>query len=277
MKSHRTEIALGLLLAVLFACFWAWQAPGARGRLAATEVEEYIGKMKGRLPATPEREAEFLARLPAWGNADDGKPVYMLNVMSYLPQLQPVPGESSTDISPVESNRIYEAHVMPLAVQLGAYPIVGGETSGIPMPGMRHNDLTGADQAIDRTDRVLVMRYPSRRAFLELISDPRYLRWAPYKFAALELALLPVTARAVIPDLRWIVGWVGLTALLATGWFLAARRAASGKGRELRPNRSLIRASRGENGAATCRANTRQPKYRRGPAPSRAPGSAASP
>jgi hypothetical protein len=107
---------------------------------------------------------------------------------------------------------------------------IGGETTGIPMPGMRHADLTGADEAIDRTDRVLVMRYPSRRAFLELISDPRYLRWAPYKFAALELALLPVTARAVIPDLRWIVGWVSLSTLLATGWILAARKAASGQG-----------------------------------------------
>jgi hypothetical protein len=230
MKTYRTELVLGLVLAVFFAAFWAWQTPGSRERLSATDVDAYIQRMQGKLPATPEREAAFLARLRAWGNADDGKPVYMLNVMSYFQQVRHVPGSASIDISPAESNRIYEDHVMPLAAQLGAYPMIGGETSGIPMPGMRHTDLTGADQAIDRTDRVLVMRYPSRRAFLELISDPRYLRWAPYKFAALELALLPVTARAVIPDLRWIVGWVGLTALLATGWFRAARRAASGRG-----------------------------------------------
>jgi hypothetical protein len=224
VKSHRTEIALGLILAVLFAIFWNWQAPGARSRLTEADVDAYIHRLQGRTPATPEREAEFLARLRAWGNADDGKPVYMLNVMSYFPQLQPVPGAEAITVPPVESNRIYEDHVMPLAVRLGAYPIIAGETSGIPMRGMRDADLTGADAAINRTDRVLVMRYPNRRAFFELISDPRYLRWAPYKFAALELALLPVTARAVIPDLRWIVGWVGLTALLATGWFLAARR-----------------------------------------------------
>jgi hypothetical protein len=230
MKAHRTEIALALVLAVLFAIFWAWQSPGTRSRLTEADVDAYIHRMQGRMPATPEREAEFLARLRAWGNADDGKPVYMLNLMSYFPQLQPVPGVEAIAISPAESNRIYEDHVMPLAVQLGAYPVIGGETSGIPMRGMRDADLTGADAAINRTDRVLVMRYPSRRAFLELISDPRYLRWAPYKFAALELALLPVTARAVIPDLRWIVGWISLTALLGTGWFLAARTAASGQG-----------------------------------------------
>jgi hypothetical protein len=230
MKAYRTELALGLVLAVFFAAFWAWQTPGSREKLTETDVEVYIRRMQGKLPATPEREAAFLGRLRAWGNADDGTPVYMLNVMSYFQQVRHVPGSASIAVSPAESNQIYEDHVMPLAMQLGAYPIIGGETTGIPMPGMRHADLTGADEAIDRTDRVLVMRYPSRRAFLELISDPRYLRWAPYKFAALELALLPVTARAVIPDLRWIVGWVSLSTLLATGWFLAARKAASGQG-----------------------------------------------
>jgi hypothetical protein len=66
-----------------------------------------------------------------------------------------------------------------------------------------------------------------RRAFLEPISDPRHQRWAPYKFAALELALLPVSATTVIPDLRWILGGLCLMALLAAGWLRAARRAAS--------------------------------------------------
>jgi hypothetical protein len=230
MKSHRIELALGLALAILFAVFWAWQAPGAREQLTAADVEAYIQRMQGRLPATPEREAEFLARLRAWANADDGQPVYMLNVMSYFEQVQRVRGAESIAASPAESNRIYEDHVMPLAIQLGAYPIVGGETSGIPMAGLRHANLIGPDAAVDRTDRVLVMRYPNRRAFLELLSDPRYLRWAPYKFAALDLALVPVTAQAVIPDLRWILGGLSLAAFLATGWILSARRSAPGRG-----------------------------------------------
>lgn len=230
MTFHHTEIAVGLLLAILFATFWTWQVPSTRGKLTKTDVEAYIQSLQGRLPAKPEREAEFLARLRAWGNADDGKPVYMLNVMSYFQQLQQVPGAPSISVSPAESNRIYEDHVMPLAVQLGAYPILGGEASGRQIPGLRHSDLIGSNASIDRADRVLVMRYPNRRAFLELISDPRYLRWTPYKFAALELALVPVTSVAVIPDLRWILGGLCLAAFLATGWFLAAQRASSVRG-----------------------------------------------
>lgn len=230
MKSHRTELAVGLVLAVLFVTFWAWQTPGSRGKLTGTDVDVYIRRMHGKLPATPEREAAFLARLRAWGNADDGEPVYMLNVISYFQQLQQVPGAPSISVSPAESNRIYEDHVMPLALQLGAYPLLGGEASGRQIPGLRHSDLIGSNASIDRADRVLVMRYPNRRAFLELISDPRYLRWAPYKFAALELALVPVTSVAVIPDVRWIVGGLCLAAFLATGWFLAAQRASSVRG-----------------------------------------------
>src|SRR5512137_1848791 len=106
MKSHRTELALGLALAILFAAFWAWQAPGSREKLTQTDVEAYIQRMQGRLPATPEHEAEVLARLRAWGNADDGKPVYMLNLMSYFQQTVRVPGAESVNVSPAESNRI---------------------------------------------------------------------------------------------------------------------------------------------------------------------------
>ena len=59
MKSHRTELAVGLVLAVLSATFWAWQTPGSRGKLTEADVDVYIRRMHGKLPATPEREASW--------------------------------------------------------------------------------------------------------------------------------------------------------------------------------------------------------------------------
>jgi hypothetical protein len=50
----------------------------------------------------------------------------MVDVMAYFQQVQRVPGTETISVSPAESNRIYEEHVMPLAVELGAYPIIGG-------------------------------------------------------------------------------------------------------------------------------------------------------
>ena len=51
-----------------------------------------------------------------------------------------------------------------------------------------------------------VVRYPSRRTFLKLISHPAYAPLAAYKFIAVELDLVPVSSGAIVPDLRWLVG-----------------------------------------------------------------------
>ena len=67
------------------------------------------------------------------------------------------------------------------------------------------------------------MRYPSRRAFFELLTDPQWLKFAPYKLAALELALVPASGQVVIPDLRWVIGGACLIVFLVAGWVRAAR------------------------------------------------------
>ena len=69
-----------------------------------------------------------------------------------------------------------------------------------------------------------LVRYPSRRTFLKLISHPTYARVAAYKFIAVELDLVPVTSRIVIPDLCWFVaGGFAIVFLL-----IALLRAAAG-------------------------------------------------
>src|SRR5215213_6933045 len=47
------------------------------------------------------------ARLRAWAEADDGKPVYMLNLMRYYDELRPFPGAPDFQGSPEESNTLY--------------------------------------------------------------------------------------------------------------------------------------------------------------------------
>ena len=63
-----------------------------------------------------------------------------------------------------------------------------------------------------------MVRYPSRRTFLKLLSDPSYGPLEPYKFMALEIDLVPVSGDKVIPDFRWIVGGGLLALFLAVGW-----------------------------------------------------------
>ena len=67
-----------------------------------------------------------------------------------------------------------------------------------------------------------VVRYPSRRTFLKLISHPAYTPLAPYKLIAMELDLVPVSSGTVVPDLRWLVGGGFVIVFLLVGWIRPA-------------------------------------------------------
>ena len=82
----------------------------------------------------------------------------------------------------------------------------------------------GREPELDDWSRVLVVRYPSRRAFMDLLSDPAYAPAMPYKLMALKLVLTPMRAELVVPPLHWLVGVVSLILFLSVGWLRAARR-----------------------------------------------------
>jgi hypothetical protein len=69
----------------------------------------------------------------------------------------------------------------------------------------------------------LLVRYPSRRAFLSLVADPAYGPIEPYKTMALKVVLTPVSGNRVTPDMRAVVGGALLCLFLAVGWIRAAR------------------------------------------------------
>ena len=131
MKTYRFEIVLGVLLVALFAAFWWWQAPGGSGKLTRGEVDAYIRKIEPRLPVEPAEKAEMLARFRAWGEADDGQPVYMLNLMRFYDRLKQLPGVAAMQGTPAQANAHYESVVTPIALRLGASPLVNGEVAGV--------------------------------------------------------------------------------------------------------------------------------------------------
>jgi hypothetical protein len=227
LKTHRFEWLLGAVLAALFVTFCIWQAPGNLRKLSSAEVDVYLHRLKGKLPGDPVEQGAFLERLRAFGIADDGRPVYMLNAMRYYPELKRGPGMEGVRGTPAEANATYEKAVMPILFRLGAYPLFGGETMEIRADGKAHSNLDGFDPAIDDWSRILVVRYPSRRTFFELLTDPQWLKWAPYKIAALEIVLVPASGQVVIPDLRWVFGGACLILFLAVCWLRAARRKRS--------------------------------------------------
>lgn len=220
MRRNRFALVLFVALLAPYLAFLLWQTPVLwRSPLTATEIERYAAAMEQHLSQPPEEKAAFIARIREWAAGDDGRPVLLLNLMRYRDRLGALPAGLAPMATPLEANAHYEGLVAPLALKRGEYPLVGGAAQA--------ESLTPLDPASDRWDRVVVMRAPSRRAFIEFMADPAYGPSVPYKTAAAELVLIPLDAELAVPDLRLALGAALLVIFLSIGWLRAARRGAA--------------------------------------------------
>jgi hypothetical protein len=242
LDRYRPELLLALASAGAVAGISAFQS--AR-KLSQADVDRYIGILERDLPPELEDREEFISRLRAWAEDDDGRPVYMLNLMRFFDQLRPFPGAPVSG-TPKDANAHYETSVVPMLLRRGGYPILAGSVTKISAAKAgggqdRASNLMVYRPDLDDWDRVLVVRYPGRRTFLDLVTDPRYLEVMPYKLSSLEVVLTPVSGQLVIPDARWIAGAAGLANLLLAGWIRTAWNTWSTRGtggtRRRRPRR----------------------------------------
>ncbi len=213
MKRDKTQIALGAASLGAFAAFWRWHSPKAEP-LTREEIDQYL-EMISRLPMPGDEADKVVGQLRLWAEADDGKPMYMISMLRYFDELHRFEGAPEFGDTPEEANAYYERKCMPLWLKAASYPMLGGKAQG------ENLIKTLPDQP--PWSMAQVVRYPSRRTFLKLLSDPSYARLEPYKFMALEMDLVPVSGDRQIPDARWIVGGGLLALFLAVGWRRAPR------------------------------------------------------
>jgi len=217
MKGYRFELILSAILLAVFVGVSTFQATNT---LTKAEVDRYMAVLEKAVPVEWEERKEFLVRLRGWGESDDGQPDYMLNVMRFFDQIKPMPGVPA-NMKPSEANALYEAVAKALLVRSGGYPLIGGDSMRITA-GQKKSNLIVHETELDNWDRVLVVRYPGRRTFFELVTNPEYLKVMPYKLASLKVVLTPVKGDLVIPDLRWVVGGACLATFLLVDWIRAA-------------------------------------------------------
>jgi len=205
-----SELILAVVI-ILYVAFWAWHSQGA-GKLTQAEIDRYL-EMIEKLPLPENGIQAFIARLRSWAEADDGKPVYMFNLMHFFSRVRTFPGAPEFKGTPEEANAHYERSLIWLWLSHASYPTF----IGVPQA----QNLLNIQP--ERTwSNMTVVRYPSRRTFLKLISHPAYAPLAPYKLIAVELDLVPVSTGIVIPDLRWLVGGGFAIVLLLVLWIRAA-------------------------------------------------------
>lgn len=212
MKRYRLELALAVAMTVLFALVCHWQSPGRV--LTKADVDAYLARIEAGVELPGEEKQQIVDHLRAWGEGDDGQPVYMLNLMRYYEAARSMPGRPEIAGDPRALNAHYEEVAVPKLLALGAYPIFIGVPEGVRGGDRPSTNILANDDALENWGRVLVVRYPDRRSFFELLSDPEYLPVLPYKLAALKVMLMPMHDEAVIADLRLQVGML-LLAILA--------------------------------------------------------------
>ena len=212
MKKHRFEIILGAALVALYLVFAGWHAQWG-GKLTQAEIDHYMSIIQ-QLPLPEEEIQAITARIRPWAQADDGKPVFMVNLIHFFPEIRTFPGAPQYQGTPKDANDLYEKSITWLWLSHASYPAFNG-------PAQTKNLI---NMQPERTwDKVTIARYPNRRTFLKLLSDPAYAPWEPYKFMAMELDLVPVSGDMVIPDLRWVVGGGFIFIFLLVGWARSAR------------------------------------------------------
>lgn len=217
MTRKHFQPLFGLALLLLTAITWIWQNPGCwRGPITAAEAEHYLAGVE-RLPLPAAEREATLAAIRAFMKEDDGQPFYMLNLMRYFPALQPIEGSPvSFSGTPRQSNAYYEEQVMPLLFRVGGYPAYAGSIDG--------RNVLSPEAEVNDWHRLLLVRYPNRRAFMALMTDPAYAPLAPYKLMALKVVLTPSRSEILLPPLTGLIATLSLILFLATGWWRAVRR-----------------------------------------------------
>lgn len=208
------ELVLSALLGLFVV--WAWRKQEPRRPLRKEEIDRYCAIVEARFPMPDAMDRDrMLARLRGFAERDDGRDIYMVNLLRYHDRIasgrDPAGQFAGT---PLEANEIYEANAKPILLKSGAFPIFAGIAE-------EPNAVGGDEPAEDNWSRVLVVHYPSRRHFLDLLTDLRYLTKADFKSYAMHMALVPVKRQLVVPDFRFLATGGALVLFLLVAWIHA--------------------------------------------------------
>ena len=196
-------------LAILYAALLAWHQP-LLGPLSEDEVRAAFGAQYTQMRVS--EDAQVRAFLDFF-LSDDGHPFFMVN-LDALPE----PSED-TD----QAARTYGAFMVPRLLARASYPVLSTDV----MVGL----VNSLGPGIDNAERLVVVRYRSRRDFLNIISTPDFREAVQHKFASLEgwyTAPSTIATPLSLPVL-WL-GFLLLSGILGTLWLRRPSKAQRQRG-----------------------------------------------
>ena len=195
----KTWLILGSVYIVFF--FWYTDIEGA---LSQEEIQGFLSKHEQNIidnRSSPNLEElqlrmDFLRRFM---EEDSGRQFIMVNNIEMDSDPGDVPGANSGESADELLSR-YMEHMWPNLLKRASHPIFGGNAIWQSM------DLVGIEGA-ETWDQMALMRYKSRRAFMEIITHPNMMDRHDFKVAAMQKTIAyPVEPFAYFSDLRIILG-----------------------------------------------------------------------
>ena len=198
-----TRFKIWLIPALLYAAVFYWYTEFG-GPLSDTEVDQFVATMK-----TNGSEPKIIAFIDEFARQDSGRQFLMVNNIDMNENPPDVegakPGESASDLM-----ARYMGHMIPALLARACHPVLMGSAV---YPTM---DLVGIEGA-ENWDQAALFRYRSRRAFLEIVTNPAFAGKHHFKTAALDKTIAyPIETDLYLGDPRLLLGLIllAVTALI---------------------------------------------------------------
>ena len=104
----------------------------------------------------------------------EDKPIFMVNLLKFKEKAV-YPDKRETDLTGEEAYAIYGKEVRKHLEKVGGQPIFSGKVSRLML-----------GEVEDLWDVVAIATYPNRKAMLDMLSDPEYIKSAQHRVAGLE-------------------------------------------------------------------------------------------
>ena len=215
-----------LILVTIYACFFFWYTDMG-GKLSEDEIQDFLIKYdqnlrnfempsgsEGDFYISSELRKDFLRKFM---EQDTGRQFIMVNSIEMNKNPEDVAGANSGESADQLMSR-YMEHMWPNLLKRASHPIFVGYAIWESM------DLVGIEGA-ETWDQAALMRYKSRRAFMEIVTHPDMKGRHTFKIAALQKTIaFPVESIGYYSDLRVILGMLILIIGLLFQLFFVSRR-----------------------------------------------------
>jgi len=195
------------ILIFIYCTFFVWYTD-LGGKLNSNEIATYLVKMQDNRetvgfssPAEKEKAKKQGAIIEEFMREDSGRQFFVVNNMDMSDNPQDVEGAQLGEDADQLMGR-YMEHMYAELFKRASHPVFAGNAVS---PAI---DIVGIENA-DSWDSAALMRYKSRRAFMEIVSNPKMRGKHEFKIAALNKTIAyPVETVLYLSDPRLLLGFI---------------------------------------------------------------------